>query len=471
MSRRVLVVDDDASIRLTFEQHLGASGFDVATAASADEALARLAAFDPAMVVTDVRMPGMSGLQLLERLQESRPDMAVIVITAHEDMTSAIGAMKAGAYDYLVKPLDLDHIDLVVSRAFRDRRLQRRVEQLTQEAAEPYILDQLVGKDPRMIEIYKLIGTLATTSTPVLIRGETGTGKEVIARSIHYHSSRAAEPFLAVNCTAIPEPLLESELFGHVRGAFTGASSDRRGRFEMAGSGTLFLDEVGDLSAAFQAKLLRVLQEREFQPVGSERTRRTDARVIAATHRSLEELVAAGRFREDLYFRLRVVEIHVPPLRERPGDIPLLARFLADRAARSLHRPAPVIPDTVVDALQGYGWPGNVRELENALTRALVLSRRPTIDLEHLSLGDLAAAARQRQRTETTGEAAQYEEAGDASLAAAERAHLAGVLRRTGGNKRQAARLLRISRPRLDRLLERHGLVVSKYVPDGNALD
>jgi DNA-binding NtrC family response regulator len=472
VSRRVLVVDDDASIRQTFEEHLGEAGYTVATAASAEAALGRVAELDPGLVITDVRMPGLSGLELLERLQEALPDVSVIVITAHEDMATAVGAMKAGAYDYLVKPLDLDHIDVVVGRAFRDRALRRRAEQLAGEAAEPYALDQLVGRDPRMIEIYKLVGTLATTRTPVLIRGETGTGKEVIARAIHYHSAEAAEPFIAVNCTALPEPLLESELFGHVRGAFTGAAADRRGRFEMAGAGTLFLDEVGDISPAFQAKLLRVIQEREFQPVGSEQTRHTEARVMAATHRPLEAMVADGSFREDLYFRLRVVEIDVPPLRDRRDDIPLLARFLADRIARSLHRPEPVIPDTVMEVLKAYDWPGNVRELENALTRAMVLARGPALRLEHLAPGERPSGAwtatgAGRAGDRTTDQPPD-EVPVDASLAAVERAHVARVLRRTGGNKRQAARLLRISRPRLDRLLERHGLVVTESGPDGN---
>jgi DNA-binding NtrC family response regulator len=473
LSRRVLVVDDDASIRQTFEQHLGDLGYVVAVADSAEAGLGRIAGFDPGLVITDVRMPGMSGLQLLERLLESRPDAQVVVITAHEDMSTAVRAMKAGAYDYLVKPLDLDHIDVVVERAFRDRALRRRADQLAEEAADPFAMDQLVGRDPRMIEIYKLVGRLAMNRAPVLIRGETGTGKEVIARAIHYHSPDADEPFVAVNCTALPEPLLESELFGHVRGAFTGAASDRRGRFEMAGSGTLFLDEIGDVSPAFQAKLLRVLQDREFQPVGGELPRRTEARVMAATHRPLEEMVAAGTFREDLYFRLRVVEIDVPPLRERPGDIPLLADFLARRIARSLHRPPVLIPEPVADALQAYHWPGNIRELENALTRAIALARGPALNVEHLSLGTQPAWPTGAGLEPAPGGSAAPlhphpdEQPADASLEAVERAHLVHVLRRTGGNKRQAARLLRISRPRLDRLLERHGLMVTKYGQDG----
>ncbi|MBI4408067.1 MAG: sigma-54-dependent Fis family transcriptional regulator, partial [Gemmatimonadetes bacterium] len=241
MNQRILVVDDDASIRQTFQEHLQDLGYLIETAESAEQALNRLAAFDPALVITDVRMPGLSGIALLERIKAAAPELAVLVMTAHEDMRSAVDAMKAGAYDYLVKPLDLDQIDLVIARCLRDRALRRRAEQLSLAAAEPYGLERLIGRDPRMIEIYKLIGTLATNRMPVLIRGESGTGKELIARAIHYNSERAPEPFVPVNCTALPEPLLESELFGHVRGAFTGAVADRRGHFERAGAGTIFL--------------------------------------------------------------------------------------------------------------------------------------------------------------------------------------------------------------------------------------
>ena len=444
---RVLIVDDDASIRETLELHFRGAGHEVATASSAEEALARLATADPMLVITDVRMGGMDGIALLETMRARRPDVDVVVITAFEDMRTAIGAMKAGAYDYLVKPLDLDRIDFVVERCVRDQRLRRRATQLAADAAEPYALSQLVGRDPRMIDIYKTIGAVARTRTPVLIRGETGTGKEVIARAIHFNSADAAEPFVAVNCTSIPEPLLESELFGHVRGSFTGAAGDRKGRFELAGRGTIFLDEIGDTSPAFQAKLLRVLQEREFHPVGGERVRRTEARVVAATHRPLERMVREGAFREDLYFRLRVVEIVVPPLRERRGDIALLAEHLLREGAREMHVTAPVLAPDAVARLSSYDWPGNVRELENALTRALVLARGATVTAGDLALGQESAAG--------DGTDAAME---DQSLAAIERAHILRVLQRSKGNKRQACRVLRISRPRLDRLLEKHGI-------------
>ena len=453
MNRRILVVDDDASIRETFEHHLTRTGHQVATAASAEEALDRMAELDPALVITDVRMSGMDGLELLRRLRDAAPDIDVLVITAHEDMRSAMEAMKAGAYDYLVKPLDLDQIDLLIERCFLDRRLRRRAQQLSAEAAEPYALNQLVGRDPRMIEIYKLIGTLASNRAPVLIRGETGTGKEIIARAIHFNSADAQEPFIAVNCTALTETLLESELFGHVRGAFTGAVADHKGRFELAGAGTIFLDEIGDVSPSFQAKLLRVLEDREFYPVGGERTRRTEARVIAATNRPIEERIETGHFREDLYFRLKVVEIWVPPLRERRDDIPLLAEHLLSRIAKDLHKEVRLIADDALRALSAYDWPGNVRELENALTRAAVIARGPAITTEHLSLGPA---------TDARGSSAAKEVSDDETLDALERAHVDRVLRRTGGNKRRAARILGISRPRLDRLIVKHGLMVTE---------
>ena len=450
MTSRVMVVDDDQSIRETLEYHLRDSGYDVTTAASAEQALSRIAVADPSLLITDVRMSGMSGLDLLAKVRAVRPETDVLVITAFEDMQTAIAAMKAGAVDYLVKPLDLDQIDLVVERSLRDQRARRRVAQYAAAEAEPYALSQLVGRDAKMISIYKTIGTLTRSRAPVLIRGETGTGKEVIARAIHFNSPDLEEPFVAVNCTAVPEPLLESELFGHLRGAFTGAIGDRKGRFELAGRGTLFLDEIGDTSPAFQAKLLRVLQEREFYPVGGERPRRTEARVIAATHRDLERSVAEGVFREDLYFRLRVVEIVVPPLRGRRGDIAPLAQHLLAKAARELHRESLHLAPDAVCALESHDWPGNVRELENTLLRAVALSTSTTIGAADLAIG-ASSSAPARNGAERS-----------ATLQQIEREHVERVLREAGWNKRQACRILGVSRPRLDRLLERHGIVVTE---------
>jgi DNA-binding NtrC family response regulator len=444
--KRVLVVDDDAAIRETFERNLSRWGYAVTTAASAEAALSAVHQADPALVMTDVRMSGMTGLELLALLRERSPDVDVVVITAYEDMRTAVNAMKAGAYDYLVKPLDLDHIEVVLQRCFAHRALRRRARQLAIEAGDSYGLDSITGRDPRMIEIYKCVGQLARSRAPVLIRGETGTGKELIARAIHFNSSEADQPFVAVNCAAIPEPLLESELFGHRKGAFTGAIADRRGRFAIASQGTIFLDEIGDTSGTFQAKLLRVLQDREFTPVGAENVERTDARVVAATHRDLEGLTQSGGFREDLYFRLRVVEIHVPPLRDRPGDIPILAEHFVRRASRALQYADVALTPAALTMLMAHSWPGNVRELENALMRAVVLARGGVVDAGDLMLGGPAGAA------------SASESPVDDSLAATERRHVRQVLAKTGGNKRKAARLLRVSRARLDRLIQRHGL-------------
>jgi DNA-binding NtrC family response regulator len=460
----VLVVDDDDAIRETLAEHLTDQGYAVSVAESAERALNLLGELDPGLVITDVRMPGMSGIDLTALIKTRSPETHVVVVTAHEDMETAVGAMRAGAYDLLVKPLDLAHLELVIERCFGDRALRRRVRHYADEAAE-HALTRLVGRDPKMIEVYKLIGAVAPTRTPVLIRGETGTGKEVIARAIHFNSGAAQEPFIAVNCTALSETLLESELFGHVRGAFTGAMQERRGRFELAGSGTLFLDEIGDISAGFQAKLLRVLQEREFEPVGGERTRRTDARVIAATHRPLEERVRAGAFREDLYFRLRVVEIEVPPLRERRADIPLLAEHLLRRISREMHKEIH-LTEEAVGALLAHGWPGNVRELENALTRAAVLARGRSIAVEQLGVARPARGAASADGPGTS-RIAGATGAEEPSLADVERSHIVRVLTRTRGNKREACRMLRISRPRLDRLITRYGVSVSEYAPRG----
>jgi two-component system response regulator AtoC len=457
VSKRVLVVDDDDSIRESFEYHLERAGYQVSTVETAERALGIMADFEPGVVITDIRMPGMDGLELLRRIRSAAPEIDVLVITAHEDMLSASAAMREGAYDYLVKPVDLDRIEALVERCFRDRILRRRSKQLAEEAAEPYALDQLVGRNPRMIEIYKLIGTLADNPAPVLIQGETGTGKELIARAIHFGSHSAEEPFIAVNCTALTETLLESELFGHVRGAFTGAVVDHKGRFELAGAGTIFLDEIGGTSLSFQAKLLRVLEEREFYPVGGERPRRTEARVMAASNQPLENLVKEHRFRDDLYFRLKVVGITVPPLRDRRDDLPLLAEHLLARISRDLHKDVRLISDAAMKVLLAYPWPGNVRELQNTLTRAVVLARGPAVTRELISLGPADGGLGGPGAAEA-----------DETLDAVEREHVAKVLRQVGGHKRRAVEILGISRPRLDRIIAKYGLDVTKRDLSGN---
>ena len=436
-----MIVDDEPAASVALELHFRRAGFEVRTAESAESALSQLHEFRPDVLVTDVHMDGMTGLELLEKVAAGMPDTDVIVMTGYEDMGTTIGAIRGGAYDFLVKPVDLEQLDLLVARCLRDRAARSRAKTGDGRAADT--LRYGVGRSAQMIEIYKLIGMLSSTRAPVLIRGETGTGKELVARAIHEYSPWAAEPFVAINCTALAESLLESELFGHVKGAFTGAVADRRGKFELAGSGTIFLDEIGDTSPAFQSKLLRVIQEKEFHPVGGERARKTQARVVAATHRPIEELVRQGKFREDLYFRLRVVEIRIPPLRERKEDIPVLAEHLLSRAARELGKDVSLIPPAVMRMLQEHDWPGNVREMENAILRAAVMARGSALSPEGFSLAPSLAAV--------------DDEEGDddplGTLAQAQQRHVERVLAHTRGNKSRAARILGISRPRLDRLL------------------
>jgi two-component system response regulator AtoC len=444
---RLLVLADDSALRQSLAEVLAADGFAVVPAYSATTALARLSALAPDVVLSDVRMPGLDGLELLRMIRERAPNVQVILMTAYDDMPTVVAAMRAGAVDFLVKPLDLHDLRRVLGRVFDDRRTRARhgagSAAERDERPAPESLGDLVGRDPRMIEIYKIIGQVAATRANVLIRGESGTGKELIAHAIHLHSADASEPFVPVNCTALPATLLESELFGHVRGSFTGAQGDRRGRFALAGRGSIFLDEIGDTSPDFQTKLLRVLQERQFYPVGADRPERTDARVIAATHRDLEAMVASGEFRGDLYYRLRVVEIRVPPLRDRPLDLPLLAQTLVRRASAALGRTVPVLAPDAISALGRHDWPGNVRELENCLTRAMVVASGNVIRAEDLMFGEtrLGAAV---GKFETLDEM--------------EREYVERVLAASGGQKAQAARILGISRPRLDRLLKKHRL-------------
>ena len=439
MSGRILIVDDDADALEVYKTRLVHAGFEVETAESAEKALARVKAFDPALVVTDVRMPGMSGLDLLARVREGLEGVDVVVMTAHEDMDTAVSAMKAGAFDFLVKPVDPKALQALAERCFDERALAEEEPspgsengRLEGEGDEDTLTrGHLVGRDPRMIEIYKTIGVLARNRATVLIRGETGTGKEVIARAIHEHSAHAAEPFIAVNCTALTDTLLESELFGHVKGAFTGAHSARKGYFELSGSGTIFLDEIGDTSPEFQSKLLRVLQERRFYPVGGESARTTDARVIAATHQPIERHIEEGKFREDLFFRLNVVEVRVPPLRERGEDIQLLAFSLLGKIREETHRDVRRISSEALERLKLHDWPGNVRELENTLMRAAIAARGPVIGPDHILLADGAGTH------------------DDLKLASAIRRHVARVLDHTGGDEAAAAKLLGISRKEL----------------------
>jgi len=453
---RVMLVDDDEHLRLSLGPHLEDLGHEVLLAESAERALNEISEFEPDIVFTDVQMPGMDGFQLLARLRETCPDVEVVVITGFGGVQGAIDAIRDGASDYLLKPLDLEEIEAVIERC--TAKLPSRGAEEEKPDDQAVSLGGLVGRHPSMLGVFKTIGAVSATRAAVLIRGETGTGKELIARIIHQNSPDAQEPFIAINCAAVPETLLESSLFGHVQGAFTGATSNRRGPFELAGRGTVFLDEIGDTALPLQAKLLRVLEEREFYPVGSEQPRYTDARVIAATNKDLEKGVEEGAFREDLFFRLRVVEISVPPLRERRSDIPLLVRHILSKAAVELGRQVPRVSPEVMSVLMARDWPGNVRELENSLVRALVMTRGQTlalqdIDGEHWGSGAESAGRPSGTPQSAASDTLQEPEEQD-SLAAVERRHVQRVLHLTKGNKSAAARILEVSRPTLNRMIK-----------------
>jgi DNA-binding NtrC family response regulator len=452
MTRSILIVDDDARIRTSLAQALAAGDTEVRSTADGERALAAMAAALPDLVLADVRMPGVGGLELLRLLRERAPGVDVVLMTAFDDLPTVATAMREGALDFLVKPVDLHQLRALVARIFDDRRTRSRgaaasdgnssAEPRARPASSAAEVPILLGRDPRMVQIFKVIGQVAASRAPVLIRGESGTGKELIAQAIHASSPAAADPFVAVNCTALPATLLESELFGHLKGSFTGALSDRRGRFALAGRGTIFLDEIGDTTPDFQAKLLRVLQQHEYYPVGAERPERMAARTIAATHRDLKVLLDQGEFRQDLYYRLRVVEISLPPLRERLGDVPLLAEHLVRKAADAIGRRPPVLSDEASTALLRHGWPGNVRELENSLTRAVLLATGDVIRPDHLALDRPSAEAAP----------------GLLPLAELERRHVQRVLKATGWHKTRAAELLEVSRPRLDRIIAKYAL-------------
>ena len=379
-SRKVLLIDDDDSLRRVTEYSLQSAGFHVVSAADGKQGLAAFHADHPEVVITDIQMPGLSGYEVLQQVKAERPETLVIVITAHSSVEKAVAAMKQGAHDYLAKPFSRDELVMVVDKAFNLIGLQEENRRLRDELEHQIDFGHMVGISDVMQEVFDVVRRVAPTEASVLISGESGTGKELIARALHQGSPRRKEPFVAINCAAIPADLLESELFGHVRGAFTGAVRDRAGKFEQADGGTLFLDEVGEMPLELQPKLLRVLQEMEVEPLGG-KSRSVNVRVIAATNQDVESALLAGRFREDLYYRLAVIPIELPPLRQRADDIPLLIKYFLKRFSPG----HPVdISAAALECMSAYPWPGNVRELQNALERMVVLNRDESLDLHHL---------------------------------------------------------------------------------------
>ena len=440
----VLVADDDPVARDLLAEVLAGEGYRV-RAAPDGEACLRAAAAEPVdLALVDLRMPGVDGLEVLRRLGQSRPGLPVVILTAFGSIDTAIEAIRAGAYDYLSKPFRMEEIRLVVRRALETQRLLRENRHYRDELRGRHRVENLVGQSAQMVAIYKLVARVAGLDTTVLILGETGTGKEAVARALHYASPRADRPFVVVDCAALPENLFESELFGHERGAFTGAVATRRGLLETAGGGTCFLDEVGELSLPFQAKLLRVLQERTIRRVGSSEPIPVDVRFIAATNRDLRKLVEGGRFREDLYFRLDVVTLTVPPLREREEDIPLLAQHFLEKHAAATGKPVRGFARETLDRLGRHDWPGNVRELEHAVERAVVLTSSDLLlpDDVPADVGRAGSPGPGLPRARMT-------------LEEVRRWYVDKVLAEAGGNKLRAAELLGIDRRTLYRILDR----------------
>ena len=467
----ILIADDERSIRWVLSEALSAQGHRIHEARSGTEALARLDGGDIDLALIDIRMPELSGLDVVSKAQEFGCKTTLIVMTAETTMTNAVEAMKRGAYDYLTKPFDLDVVKHLVDRALQARQLSSRVDGLRSELRKKYEVGvEIVGQSPVMQEIYKLVGKVAASGATVLVQGESGTGKELIARALHYLSPRWEEPFVAINCSAIPRDLLESELFGYERGAFTGAAERRIGKIEQARRGTLFLDEIGDMPGELQAKLLRVLQEREYERVGGRDTLTTEMRVVAATNQNLVTAVQEGTFREDLFFRLNVVPISVPPLRERAGDIPDLIRFFLSKISREFDTAVDSISPEAERLLIDYGWPGNVRELENALVRAAVIAAETTLLPSDFDLGQIPMPQRPHSGNfhETIRERVveEFANRGDndpvdlygSLLAEFERPLLETTLERAGGNQVRAAQILGINRNTLRKKLVSLGL-------------
>jgi DNA-binding NtrC family response regulator len=445
-ARQILIVDNEPEMCSLLSDILKEEGYEVATAASGEKALAKMGERDFAVVITDLNMKGMPGMTLLKEIKRLQPDINVIIMTAFGSVETAIEAMKQGAYDYVMKPVKSDEIVLITEKAVREVQLRREVVSLRRAVEKEFSFNQILGKSKPMQAVFELIRRITPSPSSVLITGESGTGKELVARAIHYNSPRAQGPFIPVNCAAIPENLLESEMFGHMKGSFTDAKSDRKGLFEEAQGGTLFLDEISELPISLQAKLLRVLQEKEIRRVGGTRSIPVDARVIAATNLDLAGEVKAKRFREDLYYRMNVIEVHMPALRERTEDIPLLALHFVKKYAEPMKKSVAGLTEGALALLMDYNWPGNVRELENVIERGVTLTRAEKIGSE-----DLPQAVRG-----DSGDRHMIEEAAEKTrtLAEVERAYILRVMEKTAGNKYQAAQVLGIDRKTLYRKLD-----------------
>ncbi len=442
---KILVIDDDESIRQTLTNFLKRIGYSALAAEDGKAGIEIVQANQPDLVISDIKMPNLSGLDVLKKVKEIDPLIKVILITAHDEVETTIEAMQNGAYDYIEKPLDIERLKVTISRALESKLLSERIDSIIEDEVKEFQPEKrIIGKSLIMKEIYKIIGQVSGNRVTVLLQGESGTGKELIAKSIHYSGITKNFPFVAINCTAITESLLESELFGHEKGSFTGAERMKKGKFELAGEGTIFLDEISEMSPHLQVKLLRVLQEKEFERVGGEAVIPMKARIIAATNKNLEQLVKEGKFREDLYYRLKVVSIHLPPLRERTDDIPHLISYFLNKINKELHKNVNKIPEEVMEILMNYDWVGNVRELENTLMQAVVLSTDDVLHKENILLRKTQTFERNKEHL--------------LSLNEVEKRHIQLVLDHTGWNKPKAAEILGISLPTLYNKIESYKL-------------
>jgi DNA-binding NtrC family response regulator len=447
MKKRILIVEDEDKLRRILELQLLDSGFDVVKAGAAEEALPLIDRAD--LILTDLKLPGMTGIEMLQLVRRQDSTVPVIVMTAFGTVENAVDAMKAGAADFLLKPFSLDHLTTVVNKALEIRNLRDENRRLKEELGHKYQWDNIVGRSPAMQQIFGTILRVAPSRATVLLAGESGVGKDLIARCIHFHSPRKDRPFVKINCTALPENLMESELFGYEKGAFTGANVSKPGKFEQADTGTVMLDEIGDVPNNIQVKLLRVLQEREFERLGSNKTQHIDVRVVAATNRDLRAALEDGTFREDLYYRLNVVPIEIPPLRERKEDIPYLSRHFVEKLGPEMGGRVNGITDAAIDKLMQYAWPGNVRELENVVERSMVMALKDRLDADDIRL-DMNLRTRH-----VTGEPGLPD---GMSLDQFEQELIKNALKKSDGNKSQAARLLGLTRNALRYRLTQMGI-------------
>lgn len=445
---KILVVDDEVKMRRVLQMMLQKEGYEIITVKDGRGALQKVEKENFDLVLTDVKMPGLSGMDLLKRIRESDEEMPVIMITAYGTVETAVKAMKEGAYDYLLKPFEKDEMKIIVANALKMKILVRENRYLREKLEEEYKLDNIIGKSSQMQDVYKILRQVANAKATVLIQGETGTGKTLVARALHFNSSRKEKPFVHVNCAAFPEGLLESELFGHVKGAFTDAVANKPGKFELANGGTIFLDEIIELSPMLQVKLLRILQEREFERVGGIKTIKMDVRVIAATNRDIKKALKSGLLREDLYYRLNVVSINIPPLREHKEDIPLLVEYFLQKFNRESGKNIRRVSPEAMDMLMSYNWPGNVRETENVIERAVILSSKDTLLPQNLPLHPEEEPDKMTIHLPPEGIA----------LEKVEKSLIREALKITRGNQSRAAKLLDITRNTLRYRLKKFGL-------------